>query len=198
MRNALIRSKVLALALAAVALGSASTCVKAGDGDGVEEIYVLRSVRETRSKPTEACSTERTKLSQPAWEDQYTFRSLETRSKDGRILNTDAGKVGEIRACFGNSADPAVWELYGDLNVNGVSGKAFGKCYKTKADFPEKGVNLFACAFDLFDLSGGYLGGQLTTNSLTTPELFGTASNPTGYTQVSIATIRLWKKRAAP
>lgn len=162
----------------------------------VEDIYVLRSVREKRSTPTEACSTQRTKVADPAWKDYYTFRSIAFEPADGRIVDADTAKVGDILACFGRTADPKVFELYGDLEINGIKGKAFGTCRTTRTDFPEPGINLFACAFDLFDLTSGHLGGQLTTNSLTSGELFGTRTKPEGYTQVSIATIRLWRKRA--
>jgi len=162
----------------------------------VEEIYVLRSVREHRSQPpTGRCATARTKLDEPAWEDHYTFRSLATRTDDGRVVDTAVKRVGTIDACFGRTADAAVFQLYGDLDVNGTTGKAFGKCTGTRNDFPETGLKLFGCNFELFDLSGGYIGGQLTTNSMSSNELFGTRSTPEGYTQVSVATIRLWRKR---
>ena len=165
----------------------------------VEEIYILRSVRETRVLPApEACAAARTKLTDPAWEDNYTFRSVTTAAGDGRVVEAKAKTVGSIRACFGRTADPAMLELYGEAVINGIAAKASGKCQTTKRDFPEKGVNLFACLFELFDLPPEYVGGQLTTNSVSTPQLFGTKSEPQGYTQVSIATVRLWKKRAAP
>lgn len=161
----------------------------------VEEIYVLRSVRESRAKPSDMCAPSRSKLQEPAWEDQYTFRSVATNADDGRVVNADVKSVGSIRACFGKTKDPEVLELYGEVSINGTAGKAFGKCNTAKRDFPEKGVNLFACLFELFDLPPEYVGGQLTTNSLSSTDLFGTETKPAGYTQVSIATIRLWKKR---
>jgi hypothetical protein len=165
----------------------------------VEEIYVLRSVREQRTMPpSDYCASARTKLGEPAWEDQYTFRSVATRAEDGRILDADVKAAGTIHACFGRTADANVLELYGEFAVHSITGKAFGKCHMTKADFPEKGIRLFGCIFELYDLPPQYVGGQLTTNSVTSPKLFGTETEPAGYTQVSIATIRLWRKRAAP
>ncbi len=161
----------------------------------VEDIYVLRSVRESRAQPSEMCAPSHSKLQEPAWEDQYTFRAVATNEADGRVVNADVKSVGSIRACFGKTKDADVLELYGEVSINGIAAKAFGKCNTAKRDFPEKGVNLFGCLFELFDLPPEYIGGQLTTNSLSSPELFGTNSNPKGYTQVSIATIRLWKKR---
>ena len=161
----------------------------------IEDIYILRSVRESRAEPSDACAPSQSKLQEPAWEDQYTFRSVATNADDGRVLHTNVKNVGSIRACFGKTKDADVLELYGEVSINGIAAKAFGKCNTAKRDFPEKGVNLFACLFELFDLPSEYIGGQLTTNSLSSTELFGTNSSPTGYTQVSIATIRLWKKR---
>ena len=161
----------------------------------IEDIYILRSVRESRAKPSDACAPSRSKLREPAWEDQYTFRTVATNEADGHVVNADVKSVGSIRACFGKTKDPEVLELYGDVSINGIAAKAFGKCNTANRDFPEKGVNLFACLFELFDLPPEYIGGQLTTNSLSSSELFGTETKPTGYTQVSIATIRLWKKR---
>jgi hypothetical protein len=185
-----------AVVFISVAPGAGDASAEPAGASGVEDIYVLRSVREARVQPAPvACATARTKLSDPAWEDSYTFRSVATRAEDGRVIENEANKVGSIRACFGKTADPAVMELYGDAMINGIAAKAFGKCQTAKRDFPEKGVNLFGCLFELSDLPAEYIGGQLTTNSLTSTELFGTTTNPKGYAQVSIATVRLWRKR---
>jgi hypothetical protein len=173
----------------------------AGAADGatvatVEDIYILRSVREVRTQPApEACAAARTKLSDPAWEDQYTFRSVTTEPASGRVSEAEATKVGTIRACFGKTADAEVLDLYGEAVINGIAAKAAGKCRTAKRDFPEKGVNLFGCLFELYDLPEGYAGGQLTTNSVSTSKLYGTVSELPGYAQVSIATVRLWRKR---
>jgi hypothetical protein len=140
----------------------------------------------------------RSRLADPAWEDQYTFRSIATRPEDGRILDVDVKPAGTIHACFGRMADANVLQLYGEFAVHGITGKAFGPCHMTKSDFPEKGIRLFGCIFELYELPVPYVGGQLTTNSVTSPKLFGIQSEPPGYTQVSIATIRLWKKRTSP
>ncbi len=162
----------------------------------VEQIYILRSVREKRTMPpSDFCAKEKTKLGDPAYEDQYAFRTVSTQASDGRVIDASSKPAGHIQACFGRTADADVLELYGEFAVNGIAGKAFGKCHRQKSDFPEKGINLFGCIFALYDLPPGYTGGQLTTNSASSPKLFGTDSEPAGYTQVSIATIRLWKKR---
>ena len=188
------------LALALGAIGPAAVGEEASVATStVEEIYVLRSVREQRTMPpSDYCASGRTKLGDPAWEDQYSFRSIETRPEDGRIINDQVKPAGTIHACFGRTPDTTIMQLYGEFAVHGITGKAFGPCHMTKSDFPEKGIRLFGCMFELYDLPSQYVGGQLTTNSVTSPKLFGIESEPPGYTQVSIATIRLWKKRSAP
>lgn len=70
-----------------------------------------------------------------------------------------------------------------------------GQCRTTKRDFPETGITLFACQLDLTGLPPEYVGGQLTTNTLQSRTTLGSDTDPPGYTQPSIATIRLWKKR---
>jgi hypothetical protein len=51
------------------------------------------------------------------------------------------------------------------------------------------------CYLDLTGLPPSFAGGRLTTNTIQTRALLGTASDPAGYTQPSIATVRLWRKR---
>ena len=116
-------------------------------------------------------------------------------SDDGLVTNTSTSPAGVIHACFGRTADAGLFHLYGEFDVNGIKGKAYGDCRSGKSDFPEKGLRLFSCYFDLYDLPEGYVGGTLTTNSLNSTKITGEASDPSGYTQVSIATVRLWKKR---
>ena len=53
----------------------------------------------------------------------------------------------------------------------------------------------FACQLDLTGLPPEYVGGQLTTNTLQSRTTLGAETDPPGYTQASIATMRVWKKR---
>lgn len=156
-----------------------------------EEIYVLRSLRETRVAPTDFCS----KLEAPTSEDNYTFYAPAVNSETGLITNLKAKAVGNIHGCFGKSAEAGVFKFYGVFETNGITGKANGDCRSGKPDFPEAGIKTFACFFELSDLPAPYVGGQLSTNSVNSKNITGEASDPPGYMQVSIATIRLWKKR---
>jgi hypothetical protein len=62
-------------------------------------------------------------------------------------------------------------------------------------DFPESGLVAVRCHLVLSGLPAPFVGGLLTTNTLTSRAAFGGASDPAGYTQASIATMRLWKAR---
>ena len=161
----------------------------------VEEIYIARSVRESRKPPTEFCAQTRTGFSNSFTEDQYTLRSINTRGSDGRVVDTNVKMIGSIHVCFGQTADPALLTFYGEILLGSTAFKGTGECRRVKSDFPEPGVNVLRCFLDLSGLPGQYIGGQLTTNSMTSLNPFGLETDPRGYTQSSIATIRLWKKR---
>jgi hypothetical protein len=70
-----------------------------------------------------------------------------------------------------------------------------GQCLTTKTAFPETGITVLTCHLDLTGLPSAYVGGQLTTNTVGSRATIGPDSDPPGYTQPSIATVRLWKKR---
>jgi len=54
-------------------------------------------------------------------------------------------------------------------------------------------MTVFRCYLELRDLPTGYVGGQLTTNTVVSRQGIGESSDPPGYVQPSIATIRLWR-----
>jgi hypothetical protein len=163
----------------------------------VEEIYIARSVRESRIPPTEFCAKARTGVGDATSEDQFTFRSVATRASDGRVVDANLKTIGSIHVCNGRTANPAVLDFYGEIDLQGTAFKGLGECRFTKTDFPEKGVTFYRCFLDLSGLPGEYVGGQLTTNTAFSRKILGMESDPGGYTQSSIATIRLWKKRNA-
>jgi hypothetical protein len=85
--------------------------------------------------------------------------------------------------------------FYGQILLGSTALKGFGECKLAKSNFPEQGMTVFRCFLDLSSLSGKYIGGQLTSNTVVSRKPIGTESDPAGYTQLSIATIRLWRKR---
>jgi hypothetical protein len=117
------------------------------------------------------------------------------RGSDGLVMDASVHTVGTMHACFGRTADPAVVNFYGEGRLGGVGYRGTGECRVTP-DYPERGVNSIRCFLDLSGLPDGYVGGRLTTNSINTPaKLVGETTDPSGYIQSSIATVRLWKRR---
>jgi hypothetical protein len=165
----------------------------ASDG-GVEAIYMVRSMRESRVTPTKFCEQTKTGFSSTI-EEQYTFRSTATRPTDGLMINTNVNTVGSLHACSGRASDPTTFNFYAE----GVLGKApftgAGDCRILKQGFPEPGISAFRCFLELRDLPTGYVGGLLTTNTVLSRNLIGENSDPPGYTQPSVAIVRLWKRR---
>jgi len=177
--------------------------VPAAKADPVEEIYILRSVREPpMDKATEFCAKARTGVERPILERQFTFRSVAT--NDSRVIDANVKEVGSIHACFGPTdkpspiaGTPAIAQFYGEILFNGISFTGLGECQTAgKPDFPEKGLVVVQCFRNLSNLPGEYVGGLLTTNTMVSRNDFGTETDPPGYIQPSIATVWLWKKRA--
>jgi hypothetical protein len=187
-----------ALVAASVAFLLLATRIASGQrgatGAGVENIFVVRSVRLSRTAPTDYCSERRTALPPATFEDQYDFKAVATRSADGAVVNATATTVGHLHACFARSSDSVVvWFAQGDLNGVQLTGR--GDCRTDGREFPEPGISTWRCFLNLTGLTGGFAGGLLTTNTIQSRTLVGMESDPPGYTQPSIATVRLWRAR---
>lgn len=161
----------------------------------VEEIYIARSIRESRVWPTAFCEKARTGFDNAIAEDQFTFQSTATRGSDGLMIDTNVQTIGRIKACFGVTSDPALITFYAEGALGTVTFTGRGECRTVKQGYPEPGMIVMRCFLDLSDVSGGRIGGQLTTNSMASRKDLGDKTDPLGYTQSSIATIRLWKPR---
>ena len=162
------------------------------DGE-VEEIYIGRNIRESRSAPTEFCAQARTGFAATT-EDRYTLRSIATRATDGRMVGANANVIGRFHACVG-TPDAVALKFYAEGTVGRISLTVVGDCRALKQDFPETGVTASACAFDVRDLPTEYIGGQVTTNTVRSRSTIGDKSDPPGYIQPSVVTIRLWRRR---
>jgi hypothetical protein len=159
----------------------------------VEDIYVLRSVLEARSTtPSGFCDTNKIGFSAQI-EDRYSFKAVTTRAKDGMIVDANRQSVGTLQGCFDSVPGAADTNFYGEGNFAGVTATGKGKCTVVAVDFPESGITSSRCFLVLSNLSPPYYAGVLTTNSIRGRDPFGERSNPPGYIQLSIATIRLWK-----
>jgi hypothetical protein len=161
----------------------------------VEEIYVSRAVRDSRTtSPTAFCDETRIGFGRTLFEDRFTFRSIESRPADGLVVNTDVQTIGNMRVCFGATGDAATLNFHAEGTLAAVSFTGNGECLTVKRDFPESGLTVMRCYLELGNLPGGYVGGQLTTNTVLSRSVVGPVSDPEGYTQPSIVTIRLWKR----
>jgi hypothetical protein len=161
----------------------------------VEEIYIFRSVRTSRIAPTDYCAQSRTSFAEFSFEDEYIFYAVTTAAQDGAVVNTTGNKVASLHACFGKTPDLKIRNFYGEGKIADLSFRGSGKCTTLRTDFPEPGLVVVTCFLDLSGLKDPYVGGMLTTNTMQSLNTTGEKSNPPGYVQPSIATVRLWKRR---
>lgn len=161
----------------------------------VEAIYVVRSLRLSRITPTSYCQSEQVGFSGSDAEDRYSMYSTEVRKADGRMVNAKASVVGSLHACYAPMADSLTRHFYAEGQLNGVPFIGRGECRTVEQDYPEPGLTVSRCFLELSGLPKEYVGGQLTTNSVVSRRAIGDQTDPPGYVQPSIATVRLWKKR---
>ena len=163
-----------------------------------EDILVLRSERKERLTESTWCTKERAgfaPLRGPSLlEDRYVFWSVETRVADGLISNTHAANVGVARGCIGATENNAVFNFYIESTLGQITISGKGECTFVLANMPEKDLSLARCTVPLKVASDAYVGGLLVTSTMNSKEAIGLQTNPPGYTQPSIATIRLWRK----
>ncbi len=163
----------------------------------LEEIYILRSIRERHEPADNWCSSARTGFEPFAKDAErfFSFWSLRVQPEDGKVVQTQDRRVAELRACFGATSERARQNFYAEVRLGSISFQGNGECLALKIDFPEAGLFPVRCQLVLSGLPAPYVGGLLTTNTMTSQAAFGGDTNPRGYTQASIATIRLWKSR---
>ena len=114
---------------------------------------------------------------------------------DSRIIDPNVKAGGTVHACFGETPDPKIVNFYAEGFLASTPFTGLGDCHRHKANFPEQGLMALNCFMDLSGLPMQYAGGFLATNTVNSRAVTGARSDPAGYVQASIATIRLWKKR---
>ena len=194
MKRMLWRLGILIVAAVAVEAQSPQTPRRGSSETQVEEIYIARSVNESRTAPTEFCAPARTGIADPVAEGRYSFRSISINASDGRVLDANVKPIGSGNLCYGPPAS-GILKIYGELMIGSKMFKATGEC-RPKSDFPERGITVLHCSADLSSPDDQYVGGLLTTSSISSLKDAGLETDPPGYTQSSIATIRVWKKRS--
>jgi hypothetical protein len=164
-----------------------------GSAAGIEDIYVLRSLREERSAPGDFCAQSKIGFAATR-EDRYVFKAVVSRPSDGKVVDAISHQAGTLHGCS-DSAVPEV-NFYAEGVLAGVVATGKGKCTAVASDYPEPGISSLRCFLVLTNLSPPFIGGVLTTNTIVSRQSIGPDSNPPGYVQPSIATIRLWRKRS--
>lgn len=159
-----------------------------------EDIYLLRSIREPQDAGAAWCSSDRTGFDAFPTDAErfFSFWSVQSRAEDGRVTDAQAGRVAELRGCFGPTPERARQNFYAEIRLGPLLVEGHGECLALALDFPEQGLFPVRCQLVL-GKAGPYVGGLLTTNTLTSKAPFGGVTEPPGYTQASIATIRLWR-----
>lgn len=186
------------VAAAAVGIATCAASTSSGSAPAAppEEIYVLRSVREPRATVADWCSATKTGFEPFATDAERFFSFWSLRTEGGKVIDAKARKVAELRGCFGATHERARQHFYAEIKLGSLSFRGSGECLALAVDFPETGLFPVRCQLALSGLPAPYVGGLLTTNTLTSKAPFGPDSDPPGYTQASIATIRLWKAKA--
>lgn len=199
------------LLIAAASIVLALVIPGAASAQSLEDIYILRSIREPQPGTADStaaplaapiaggCAASRTGFEPfPADAERFfSFWSVRSQTEDGKVVDPGAARVAELRGCFGPTAEPARQNFYAEVRLGAISFRGRGECQALMIDFPEPGLFPVRCHLVLDGLPAPFVGGLLTTNTMTTKAAFGGASEPPGYTQASIATIRLWKARPA-
>jgi hypothetical protein len=163
---------------------------------GVEEIYIARTLVQSRlASLTPECAQERVGFAGATVEQQFTLHSVTTRSDDGLLTNTKQNTIGHAHGCLGPSGDPLKINFFLEGTIGAIPFKAIGDCRWAMPDQPEPGIRFLSCFLPLGDLPEGYVSGYLTSSSISSRQAVGEVSDPFGYLQSSIATIRLWRRR---
>lgn len=198
------RRGVLAGAALTLLAATLATCVTSPSSgaptlESPEEIYVLRSVRERQEPVADWCASAKTGFEPFAADPERSFSFWSVPSEGGKVVDAKAARVAELRGCFGPTAERPRQNFYAEIKLGAMSFRGKGECLALAVDFPEPGLLPVRCQLVLSGLPAPYVGGILTTNTLTSKAAFGAESDPPGYTQASIATIRLWKaKKKSP
>jgi hypothetical protein len=161
-----------------------------------EEIYILRSIREQHEPVAGWCAASKTGF-EPFPKDAERFFSFWSPrlGPDGKVVEAKHRRSAELRGCFGATAEPGRQNFYAEIKLGSITFRGNGECLALKINFPEAGLFPVRCQLVLSGLPAPYVGGLLTTNTITSKAAFGGDTDPPGYTQASIATIRLWKSK---
>jgi hypothetical protein len=194
-RGRLIVATAVLIAIAPLSVCVTSVGSRSHAKASLEEVYILRSVREQHESVADWCSSAKTGFAPFPSDAERFFSFWSVRSEAGKVVDAKAVRMAELRGCFGPTGEPARQNFYAEVKLGSISFRGQGECRALRVDFPEPGLFPVRCQLVLSGMAAPYVGGLLTTNTLTSKATFGPATDPPGYTQASIATIRLWRAR---
>lgn len=170
---------------------------KAETTAGLEEIYVFRTSRTTRTRGnTPPCGQAGFESNA---EDFYQLWSIAVNAKSSRLTDGHVRSVGGFTACFGALAPNQPFKMFASGDVAQLHWSGRGECVPMSAQPPDIKVRAFNCNLALDQLPDGYASGWLTSSTLA-PVLGPTASpdaHVPGYLSTSVVTLRLWKTPGA-
>ncbi len=189
-------------AIACISVAALCGCATSPEPSSVpsrEDIYILHSIRERTATDGNWCDASRTGFTPMATDAErlFSFWSVQSEPASGRVLDASARRVAELRGCFGSTSERTRQNFFAEVRLGAISFQGIGECFALLVDVPEPGLYGVRCHLVLRDLPRPYVAGLLTTNTLTSRTPFGSDTDPPGYTQASIATIRLWRDRSA-
>lgn len=119
-----------AILFAAASIVGAVTALPASASDPLEEIYILRSIREQHAPTVGWCAASRTGFEPfPADAERFfSFWSVRSRPEDGRVIDAGLARVADLRACFGPTNEPARQNFYAEIRLGAISFRGNGEC----------------------------------------------------------------------
>jgi hypothetical protein len=160
----------------------------------VEEVYIFRSIRTVRVVGPEAAELCRSRVEFTSFAHDTSDLVAMTVGPNGLVTEPKVKVIGTLVTCTGRTINPDVFDFYGEGEINGIRFKGGGDCVRY-ADAPLMGANSVQCRNRATVLNEGYVGGLITSNSLTPTDASPTGTIPPGYLGTSVAVARFWKRR---
>src|SRR5688572_3825217 len=104
----------------------------------LEDIYVLRSIRDPATATSDGCAVSKTGF-EPLQSDAdrtFSFWSISS-DPDGYVVNATVRRVAGLRACMGPTSERPRQNFYAEIELNGMSFLGRGECTALMLDFPE-------------------------------------------------------------
>lgn len=117
---AMTRWELVAGAALATVAGALGTCVTSASHsapalESLEEIYVLRSIRERQQPVSNWCASGKTGFEPFASDAERSFSFWSLSSVGGKVVDAKAARVAELRGCFGPTPERPRQNFYAEI-----------------------------------------------------------------------------------